>query len=70
MVVVHVAMPATPVIAQMPVATGVTAFAGPVTVAVNAIVEPRVAVGNVVATTTVGVTPVTTVDVPDVGATL
>ena len=54
----------------MPVATGVTELAGPVTVAVNAIVEPKVAVGNVVATTTVGVTPVTSVDVPDVGATL
>ena len=63
-------MPATPVIAHTPIAVGVTALAGPVTVAVNEMVEPRAAVVAPAETAIVGITPVTRVGLPDVGATL
>jgi len=68
--VVHVEIPLTPVIAQIPVATGAIDPIGPETVAVNEIVVPSVAVGESATTDTVGTTPVTRVDAPDVGATL
>ena len=69
-VVAQFEMPATPVIAQMPVAVGVTALAGPETVAVNVMVAPRAAVADPSLTAIVGMTPVTRVGLPVVGATL
>ena len=55
-VLVQLVTPVTPVTAQVPAAEGATAFAGPVTVAVNEMVDPRDAVGAPAVTATVGVT--------------
>ena len=59
----------TPVIVQIPVPVGATAVEGPVTVAVNEIVDPSEADEEFAETMTSGVTAVTVVVVPDVGAT-
>lgn len=66
---VHVATPLTPVIAQVPIAVGATARAGPATVAVKVKELPRVAEAGLLMVIA-GITPVTTVEAPDVGATL
>ena len=62
--------PLTPVIVHIPVPVGATALEGPVTVAVNVIVDPNVAVDAPATTETVGVAAVTVVVDPDEGATL
>ena len=67
-VVVQLVIPATPVIAHVPLALGATALAGPVTVAVKEIVEPSAALGAPAATVTVGVALATVVVKPEVGA--
>ena len=67
-VVEQLVTPITPVIAQTPVADGVTAFAGPVTVAVNVIVLPRLALAAPAVTPTAGVALATVVVKPEVGA--
>ena len=54
---------------QIPVPVGATAVDGPVTVAVKEMVEPSEALEASADTTTLGVTAVTVVVVPDVGAT-
>jgi len=59
----------TPVIVQIPVPVGATAVEGPETVAVKETVDPRAAVEESADTTTSGVTAVTLVVVPEVGAT-
>jgi len=56
------------VIVQLPVPVGVAALAGPDTVVVNTIVEPRVPVPAFALTETVGTTVATTVVDPEVGA--
>ena len=61
--------PVTPVMVQVPVPVGATAVAGPVTVALNEIVEPSAPVDALATTETVGVTAVTVVVLPEVGAT-
>ena len=48
-------IPVTPEIDQLPKPVGVNPVAGPETVAVNVNVEPRAVVGELVVTTTVGV---------------
>lgn len=60
--------PLTPVIVQVPVPVGATALAGPDTVVVNTIVEPRVPVPVFALTETVGATVETVVVEPEVGA--
>jgi len=67
-VVVQLVRPATPVIAQIPVALGATALAGPVTVAVKVMVAPRAALAELATTPTVGVALATVVVYPEVGA--
>jgi len=67
-VLVQLVSPVTPVIAQIPLALGATALAGPVTVAVKEIVEPRDADAAPAATVTVGVALATVVVYPEVGA--
>ena len=59
--------PATPVIAHWPVGLGATAPVGPVTTAVNVIVEPRVAVLWFAVTAIVGVAVPTVTGEPDCG---
>ena len=54
-VVVQLVRPATPVIAQIPVAVGVTALPGPVTVAVKVRVMPSAADAAPAVTPTAGV---------------
>jgi len=68
-IVLQEVTPVTPVIVQVPVPVGATAVDGPVTVAVNEMVSPRFAVAASALTATVGVTAVTVVEVPEVGAT-
>ena len=68
-VLVQLVMPVTPVIVHEPVPDGATAETGPVTVAVNVSVSPKLAVAAPAATVTLGVTAVTVVVVPEVGAT-
>ena len=58
---VQLVSPGTPVIAQIPVAVGATALAGPVTVAVKVIVAPSAALLAPAATVTVGVALATVV---------
>ena len=65
---VQLVSPATPVIAQTPLAVGATALAGPVTVAVKVIVDPKLALEAPAATVTVGVALATVVVYPEVGA--
>ena len=60
--------PVTPVIAHVPVADGVTALAGPVTVAVKVRVEPSAPVAAPAVTKTFGVALATVVVKPEVGA--
>lgn len=67
---VQAVTPVTPVIAHDPIPEGATAPVGPVTVAVNVIVEPRVEVEAPPTTETVGVDLPTVVVAPDVGAVL
>jgi hypothetical protein len=69
-VVVQVLTPATPAIAHEPIPLGATAPEGPVTVAVNVIVEPRVALDALAITEIVGVDLPTVVVAPEVGAVL
>jgi hypothetical protein len=52
-----------------PVPVGATAVDGPVTTAVKEIVSPKLAVAALAVTVTEGVTAVTSVVVPEVGAT-
>jgi hypothetical protein len=66
---VQAVTPDTPVIIQLPVPDGATAVAGPVTIAVNEMVPPRFPVDASALTITFGVTAVTVVVVPEVGAT-
>jgi hypothetical protein len=54
---------------HMPVPVGARAVVGPVTVALKEIVEPRRPVEASAVTETLGVTAVTVVVLPDVGAT-
>jgi hypothetical protein len=61
--------PVTPVMLHMPVPVGARAVAGPVTVALKEIVEPSRPVEASAVTETLGVTAVTVVVLPDVGAT-
>ena len=67
-VVEQLVTPITPVIAQIPVAVGVTALAGPVTVAVKVRVLPSAADAGGVTIKTVGVALLTVVVKPEVGA--
>ena len=60
--------PVTPVIAHVPVADGVTALTGPVTVAVKVRVEPSAALAAPAVTPTAGVALATVVVKPEVGA--
>ena len=69
-VVVQDVTPDTPEIAHVPIPLGATAPVGPATVAVNVIVEPRVAVEASATTETVGVDLPTVVVAPEVGAVL
>jgi len=57
----------TPVMAHDPAFVGATAVAGPLTVAVNEIVEPSAADATFAVTATVGVAGFTVVESPDVG---
>ena len=57
----------TPVIAHDPAFVGAIAVAGPFTVAVKEIVEPRAAVDALAVTAMVGVAGLTVVESPDVG---
>jgi len=59
---------ATPAIDQIPNPVGADAAVGPVTVAVNVIVAPSAALDELAFTTTTGVTVVTVVVSPEVGA--
>jgi len=61
-------IPLTPVMAHVPIPLGAIAPVGPVTVAVNVIVEPRAALEDPATTPTVGVDRPTVVVAPDVGA--
>ena len=67
-VLVQLVTPVTPVIAHTPIAVGVTALAGPVTVAVKVKVPPSGAVADPSVTETVGVDFATVVVKPEVGA--
>ena len=67
-VVEQLVTPITPVIAQIPVGVGVTALAGPVTVAVKVRVLPSAADAGGVAINTDGVALLTVVVKPEVGA--
>ena len=60
-VVVQLVTPLTPVILQLPSAVGAMALAGPVTVAVKVMVEPRPALAAAATTPTVGVALATVV---------
>ena len=60
--------PGTPVIDQIPKPVGAEAALGPETVAVKVIVVPRAALNELAFTATIGVTVVTVVASPDVGA--
>ena len=61
-------IPDTPVIAHVPTPDGATAADGPVTEAVNVIVEPSALAEALALTATVGETVVTVVVLPEVGA--
>jgi hypothetical protein len=67
-VAAQLVIPLTPVIDHVPNPVAATAALGPVTVAVNMIVEPSGALSAFALTTTLGVAAVTVVVSPDVGA--
>ena len=66
--VAQLVTPLTPVILQVPREVGAIALAGPVTVAVNVMIEPSGAVVALATTAAVGVDFATEVVLPEVGA--